>query len=132
MAIKEFLLADSRLCTRAADGITVMPGPEAAAFATALRQFHQEAQLLRKIQHPQVAGLLEMFEENGMACLVMELVEGKTLEEWVLARDPSPDGAMALFERLLQSVEAVHRAGLVHRDLNPRNVIIRARDGSRW
>lgn len=88
VAIKEFLPTDTRLCLRSGDGITVVSGPGSSSFARAREQFRQEAELLRKLRHPRVVGCLDQFEENGTVYLVMDWVEGQTLEAWVLECRP--------------------------------------------
>ena len=72
-------------------------------------------------------GCLDQFSENGTEYLVMDLVEGQTLEDWVLERRPDRKRVLVLFRRLLEAVEAVHGAGLVHCDLNPRNIMLQAK-----
>lgn len=129
VAIKEFLPSDTRLCLRSGDGITVVAGQDCHAFERAREQFKQEAQLLGRLHHTRVVGCLDQFSENGTEYLVMDLVEGQTLEAWVLERRPDRKRALALFRQLLEAVEAVHGAGLVHRDLNPRNIMLQAKNG---
>lgn len=98
---------------------------------SALRRFHQEAALLRRVRHPHVVELYEAGElEDGRPYLAMEWVEGSTLAEWLTARGYLEAGeALPLVEQLCGALEAVHAAGLVHRDLKAQNVLVQERPG---
>jgi serine/threonine protein kinase len=92
--------------------------------AEALARFEREARLLASLSHPHI-GTIYGFEEVGNApALVLELVEGSTLEDRIR------DGALPLSEALVvadqiaDGLEAAHRKGIVHRDLKPSNIKI--------
>ena len=124
VAIKELLPTDTRLCRRGSDGITVVSGQEGGDFSRVREQFKQEAKLLRKLRHPRVVGCVHLFEANGTTYLVMDLVKGRTLEAAIREQSLEQAEALRLFEQLLEGVEAVHEVGLVHRDINPRNIML--------
>src|SRR5262249_8219975 len=64
-------------------------------------------------------------EDAGSPYLVMELVPGHTLRDTITAQSPmAPQRALALLEPILAALAAAHRAGLVHRDVKPENVLI--------
>ena len=126
VAIKEFLPSDTRLCARSTRGAAVVTGSARAEFERAREQFRKEAGLLRKLRHPGVVGCIDRIEENGTDYLVMDLVQGQTLAEWRQNGNPDRSRILALYERILEAVEAVHDAGLTHRDLNPRNIMVGA------
>ncbi len=129
VAIKELLPTDTRLCRRSGDGVTVLSGQEGGDFPRVREQFKQEAKLLRKLRHPRVVGCVHLFEANGTAYLVMDLVKGRTLEVAIREHSLEQAEALRLFEQLLDGVEAVHEVGLVHRDINPRNVMLEEGSG---
>jgi hypothetical protein len=90
--------------------------------AVALRRFEREARLLATVNHPNVAAIhgLEMIE--GAPYLILELVEGDTLEER-LRRGPLPVAeAVEVARQIAEALEEAHRKGVVHRDLKPANV----------
>lgn len=87
-----------------------------------------EARAAASLNHPSIAAVHDYGEFNGQPYLVMELVNGESMAEW-LRRDtriPWPD-ATAMCGDLADALAAVHAAGLVHRDVKPANVIISGR-----
>lgn len=94
---------------------------------SARERLRREARALQKLHHPAVAAVLDAELDGTEAFIVTELVEGLTLEEEIDARGALD--ARDLFEladQLADALEAVHSAGVVHRDLTPSNVLISA------
>ncbi|MFY9560431.1 MAG: protein kinase, partial [Terriglobales bacterium] len=92
--------------------------------ADRLARFEREARLLASLNHPHI-GAIYGFEDTGnVPALVLELVEGDTLDERV-RRGPSPlSEALAFAQQIADALEAAHRAGIIHRDLKPSNIKI--------
>jgi serine/threonine protein kinase len=89
-----------------------------------LQRFQREAQVLASLNHPNIAHIYGLEESDKTRCIVMELVEGETLQER-LKRGPIPiDEALQIAEAL----ETAHERGIIHRDLKPGNVML-TRDG---
>ncbi|HXV61412.1 MAG TPA: protein kinase [Vicinamibacteria bacterium] len=94
-----------------------------------LARFAREAKLLASLNHPNIATLYGLEDHDGQPILVMEWVEGETLEAR-LSRGPLPlDELLALFEQMAKGLEAAHEKSVIHRDLKPANVKI-AEDGT--
>ena len=94
-----------------------------------LARFRREAQV--NVKHRNVVEFLDLGEENGQWFSVMVYVEGHSLEACLAAaggRLPA-EQALRIFIAILEGLQAIHCAGLVHRDLKPDNIIIRP-DGS--
>ena len=89
-----------------------------------LSRFQREAQLLASLNHPNIAQIYGLEESNGTCCIVMELVEGETLQER-LKRGPIPtEEALPIATQVADALEAAHERGIMHRDLKPANVKI--------
>ncbi|HEY2815141.1 MAG TPA: serine/threonine-protein kinase [Acidimicrobiales bacterium] len=107
-------------------GVVTPPPHAAEAFAAAKVRFLREASVLARFTHPGIVRVYEVFEESGTAYLVMELLEGQTLYEHVLARGgPWPEvEALDVARRCGDALAIVHGANILHRDLNPSNVML--------
>jgi tRNA A-37 threonylcarbamoyl transferase component Bud32 len=88
-------------------------------------RFIREARLATRIQHPNVATLFDFAEVDGSRYMVWEYIEGTNLHELIGERGPlSPKYAAQLAVQTLQGLDAIHRAGIVHRDISPENLMI--------
>jgi len=89
-------------------------------------RFQREARLATKIQHPNVATLFDFSTlEDGSMYMVWEYIEGINLHELIDERGPlSPRYAAQLASQALHGLDAIHRAGIVHRDVSPENLMI--------
>lgn len=93
---------------------------------TEIARTASESQLLAALNHPSLVTLYDAhLGAEEPRYLVMEYVEGPTLDER-LRRGPLPEAAVSrLAEDLADALDAVHRAGIVHRDVKPANVLLR-------
>lgn len=95
--------------------------------ATARERLRREAMALRRIRHPGVCSIVDMELDDAVAFIVTELIEGRNLREDVAANGRYvSDDLERLSRKLIDAVEAVHAAGIVHRDIKPTNVMIAA------
>lgn len=88
-------------------------------------RFKREARVLAKLSHPNIITLLGGGEALGGAYIVMELLRGKTLREWLAAR-PVSSRALEVMRQAGDGLAAAHDAGMTHRDFKPDNVMIEA------
>lgn len=94
-----------------------------------VRRFIGEAKAAARLSHPNVVGVYDQGQDSGYLFLAMEYVPGRTLRD-VLGDQGrlDPAAALAVLEPVAAALGAAHRAGLVHRDVKPENVLI-AEDG---
>lgn len=84
----------------------------------------KEFETMMKLQHPGIVQAVSFDDvPNVGVCIVMEYVEGKTLEQWLEQTDDGKE-CRAMFMQILDAVEYIHQQGIVHRDLKPTNVMI--------
>lgn len=106
---------------------------EAAAVSDpALRErFEREAKALFALRHPHVLEVRDYGVDNGLPYLVMELLQGRTLEEMVVEHTPDPQTGIELAKDVLRGLAFAHAQGVVHRDLKSENVWV-SWDGAQW
>ena len=93
--------------------------------AVALARFHQEAEILRGLQHTNIARLKRLFSAYNTYFLVMELCDGVDLGRLVSASGRLPERQVRpILGQLAHALEYVHQRGFVHRDLKPGNVML--------
>src|SRR6516164_2384581 len=87
-------------------------------------RFQREAEVLALLNHPNIAGIHDLADSNGLRYLVLELVEGETLADR-LGRGLFPvEEALSIAKQIAEALEAAHDKGIIHRDLKPTNVKI--------
>jgi serine/threonine protein kinase len=129
VAVKEYL--PTSLALRE-NGTMVVPRSTQLAedFIWGRDRFLEEARILATLEGvPSIVRVYDYLEANGTAYMVMALARGETLEQR-LKRDRQLPAAIIerLFERLLGGLEEVHKAGFLHRDVKPANIILNAKD----
>jgi serine/threonine protein kinase/ABC-type branched-subunit amino acid transport system substrate-binding protein len=92
--------------------------------ASGVDRFFREGRLLSQLQHPNIVQIIDFGSEAGsLHFLVMEYLEGESLETFVTSRERlAPDLVLALMEQLCAGVAAAHQANVIHRDLKPSNI----------
>ncbi len=92
------------------------------------QRFLQEARAAARINHPSVAQIFDADEQDGLAFIVMELVEGKTVQQLIQDRELDFLGAMEIGVQVAEGLAKAHDLGIIHRDIKPANVM-RTADG---
>ena len=106
--------------------VVLTPPHGRAGFRAARERFLREARVLARFTHPGIVRVYEVFEEHGTAYLVMELLEGRTLVQLLQQRNrPFPEAeVLDVAGRVAAALRPVHAAGVLHRDVNPSNVMM--------
>ncbi len=95
--------------------------------ALSLKRFLREARLASRLSHPHIVPIFEVFEHGGTPWMAMPLIEGRTLRQLIAERGPLPvRDVLRHGECLTEALRAAHEKGVLHRDINPNNVIIGA------
>jgi serine/threonine-protein kinase len=95
-------------------------------------RFLREARFAIQLRHPNIAQLHDFsIDDDGRAFIVMEYIEGVTLEDVIKTADPPPLGlALEIARQTLKGLGSMHRKGMIHRDVSPDNVMLsRNEDG---
>ncbi len=106
------------------------PNNNSHVLKTALRLFEKEAEILEKLgRHPQVPMLLAYFEENNNFYLVEEFIEGHPLSKELIPGSPWHETRVVqLLIEILEILLFVHNSNVIHRDVNPSNIVRRKSD----
>jgi len=117
-------LAEDILLERSV-AIKVLNKPVSAAPESLESRFQQEALALGRLNHPNITHLYAFLPKQDTYWMVMEYVDGKTLEEWLkLHGSLNVHTACSIIVQILDGLEHAHRKGIIHRDLKPANVMI--------
>ena len=123
VCIKELFVTGSS--TRGSDMTVLTHNMKDFSFADFKERFIQEAKQLAKFRHANIVRVQDFFEANNTAYVVMEFLDGQTLKDKVDFGGPLTAAAsQKIIESILDAVEVVHRAGMLHRDIKPDNLII--------
>jgi serine/threonine protein kinase/Tol biopolymer transport system component len=111
--------------TRLGRDVAVKVLPAAMAEnAQARERFEREARAVSKLNHPNICTLFDVGDEGATHFLVMEYLEGETLEQRIKRGPLALDAALKYAEQIADALSKAHRAGIVHRDLKPSNIFI--------
>jgi serine/threonine protein kinase len=99
--------------------------PERMSNPRAIARFQREARVGALLQHENLVRLYDFGESNGRYFLVMEYIDGKTVGALITAQGPMPPAtAVRLTRQIALGLEHIHRKGLIHRDVNPYNILV--------
>lgn len=130
-ALKEFFPED--LVRREGTSIRFAARPNSESdYKWGLKKFYDEARLLAQFNHPNIVNVRRVFEANSSAYMLLDFVNGSTLENWLKGLDspPTQEELDLIAGPLLNALELVHANRTWHLDISPENVMIRASDGA--
>jgi serine/threonine protein kinase len=126
VAIKEFF--PRGIASRESGTRIVYAERDAEVVQWALKRFESSTLDQCKLKHPNIVDVIHYVKDNGTGYMIMEYVEGETLEAWLRARPapPSPQELRPLIEPVLSALEYLHAQQMIHRDIAPDNIMVRA------
>lgn len=93
------------------------------------RRLVAEGQVQASLRHPNIVAVTDVLFVRGQPGLLMEKIDGPSVEEWLEEEIPNVEDSLRLFRGIVAGVARAHRSGLVHRDLKPGNVLLDSADG---
>jgi eukaryotic-like serine/threonine-protein kinase len=97
---------------------------------TFLARFRQEAQSAARLSHPNIIGVYDVGQDNGIHYIVMEFVDGQDLKAFIANTGPLPVAqALAIAEQVCAALDHAHLQGFVHRDIKPQNILVSREKG---
>ena len=125
VAMKEYY--PMNICSRdTREDYSVIPSPEYQdLYQIGLQRFIREARILGTLQNVKnVVPVLEWFEKNNTAYIVMKFIRGVTLEKYVNEKHIPPQQLIEMLRDLIDSLILVHAQGILHRDISPTNIMV--------
>jgi TolB-like protein/tRNA A-37 threonylcarbamoyl transferase component Bud32/Flp pilus assembly protein TadD len=119
-----YLAEDLRLGRRVAlkflpEGVSADP--------QALERLKREARAASSLEHPNICTIHDIDEADGRPFIVMELLEGETLRDYISSHRPNFDRLLEISIQIVDALDAAHSRGVVHRDIKPGNILITRR-----
>ena len=91
----------------------------------ALRRFQREALSATQLIHPNIVGVYDVDEDNGLQYIIMEYVEGTDLKKFIEKNgNATPEEAVHIMSQVLSAMALAHRNRIIHRDIKPQNLLI--------
>lgn len=131
IALKEFFPKSQ--ASRVSDGSIVPSTPRSEeAFVKGVEKLIAEGDKLKGLKHDNIVKVIDVFEQNHTAYLVMEDVAGPTLQAVIDEKKLVADKAMVedFAQQMINALALVHSAGLIHRDIAPDNILVDMKGGS--
>jgi serine/threonine protein kinase len=116
----------SSMCFRRSNTVQVRSRGHSHDFAAIVKMFGTEARRLAKLDHPNIVGVHQVFEDNDTAYMALDLVRGHDILSMIEgeAPKPSPEEIKEILLQLLDAVDYIHKRDILHRDISPDNVLI--------
>src|ERR1041385_7308624 len=120
-----YLAEDSQLHRNAALKVLT---PELAAHGDRMRRFKQEALAAAALNHPNIAHIYEVGDDQDLHFIAMEFVDGFTLRKLIHEQQTELAKLLRYLQHVAEGLAKAHAAGIVHRDLKPDNIMV-SREG---
>ena len=114
------------LCTRQDNIVRARSNANQQEYKSIVRMFVQEARRLAKLDHPNIVGVHQVFEDNETAYMALDFIEGQDLLDIIEddRQQLSPDQLRNTLLKLLDAIAFIHDHGILHRDISPDNILL--------
>lgn len=89
-----------------------------------LARFQREAQIVARLEHPNIVPIYDYYEHEGKPCLVMKFIDGMTLKRRIIKTGLTLEQTIAILTDVANGLDYAHRQGILHRDMKPSNILI--------
>ena len=127
VAIKEFFPVNLVCRLPGEKTVTVFSGDRETEFEKGLNRFEDEARKMASFgKCPDIVDILGFFKENRTAYIIMEFLDGISLDQYIKSCGGKipVDEAVEILQHVLQGLNVLHNGGIIHRDINPKNIFI--------
>src|SRR4029079_11584190 len=90
----------------------------------AARRFHREAKVGASLSHPSLVTVFDTVADDEGVLIVMEYIEGENLAELMKRGRVEPEQAVAIVKAIAGALDYAHKAGVIHRDVKPANILV--------
>ena len=118
------LISDSFLASEPGAGSPSPPGTPHSRVHLSHERFLREARAAATLNHPNICGIHDVGEQDGQPYLVMELLRGETLKQYLSHQKLSPTEVLTLGQQAASALAAAHARGIIHRDIKPANLFV--------
>ena len=126
VAVKEYLPSEFSTRAPGVSQVTVYDGDKGEQYTAGMDKFVDEARRLAKFTDcPGIVKVYDCFKENGTAYIAMEYLEGVTLSKYIKDKGTiPPEDAVMMLLPIIDSLDKVNKAGIIHRDIAPDNIMV--------
>lgn len=132
VCVKEYFFKDYCFRDASTFGVKVHSDTGKLIFDKFKEKLIKEAKILSEVHHPYIVNVLEVFEENNTAYIVMEYIDGCSLKEKLAKEGVLPETDVLRYMRQIgEALQFVHRKNILHLDIKPSNILIDKDDNAR-
>ena len=96
-----------------------------SSYSILIKRFQEEAKIMAGLKHPDIVKVIDMGNDEGTYYLVMEYIEGESLEQLLKRQKKLPlNQALNIITQVCSALEYAHEKGIIHRNIKPSNILL--------